>query len=341
MRIYHVLLFLGFSGQGLRLSAQEPVGPSGASDTLVAGCSGGDSGGGLGLVVTGVGGILEWQKDGPGAITSEDYRLLGNDSARTAAVFAELARIRFRSIEQHTQSNMTCFLSLTGSAGPHSISWPLGEPPVQLERTRHLLEALRDPGRPLPEPVPPEGSATPREIECAKGRMASEDVAACTARFNRFYGRVVPALGAVILPIVLILLRRTAIFRLAELYPPVQPRAPRRRVFASALFVGRQFFRYSAWLTVDDSHLHVSGFGPARLWVPKLSVALSDITATPERFRWGLYVRSTIRLTLARDRSMKFLVWPDEFERLAAASGGRLRLNERQTHAEVPAERSY
>jgi hypothetical protein len=342
MRIHHALLLLGFSGPVLELGAQVPASPSEATDTLVAGCRGGDTGGGRGLLVTRRGEIFEWQKDGPDALGSEDYTKLGNDSVTAAAVFTELTRIRFRSIEQHKPSNMTCFLSLSGRAGTHSVSWPLGEPPVPLDRARHLLERLRRTGEPvLQGMVPPVAPAAQQSLECGRGRIRSQDVAACTGRFNGFFPWVLLPLWAVILPIVLILLRRATIFRLAELYPPAPARTPRRRVFASAMFVGRLFYRCSAWLTVDHSYLHVSGFGPARLWVPKFSIVLSDITSTPERFRWGLYSPLTIRLTLARDPSTRFLVWPDEFEKLAAASGGRLRLIEPETVAAQSDAQSY
>jgi hypothetical protein len=341
MRIHHALLLLGFSAQALELNAQVAASRSEATDTLIAGCRGGETGGGRGLLVTRRGEIFEWQKDGPGALGSEDYKMLGNDSLTAVAVFMELAWIRFRSIEQHKPSNMTCFLSLTGRAGTHSVSWPLGEPPVQLDRARHLLATLRYTGQPrLPDTVRPDRPAAPGSLECGRGRMGSQDVAACTERF-KFFPWVLLPLWAVILPIVLILLRRATIFRLAELYPPVPARTPRRRVFASAMFVGRLFYRCSAWLTVDHSYLHVSGFGPARLWVPKFSIVLSDITSTPERFRWGLYNPLTIRLTLARDPSTRFLVWPDEFEKLAAASGGRLRLIEPETMAAQSDAQSY
>jgi hypothetical protein len=342
MRIHHGLLLLGFSGQALELSAQVPASPPEATDTLVAGCRGGETGGGRGLLVTRRGEIFEWQKDGPDALGSGDYKMLGNDSVTAAAVFLELARIGFRSIEQLKPSNMTCFLSFIGPDGRHSVSFPLGEPPVQLDRARHLLETLRHAGEPvLQRMVPPVAPAAQPSLECGRGRMRSQDVAACAERFNRLFGRVLLTLGAVILPIVAILLRRTAIFQLAEAYPPVQPRTQCRRVFASAMFVGALFYRCSAWLTIDDSYLHISGFGPARLWVPRLSIALSDITATPEKFRWGLYNRLTIRLRLARDPRVRFLVWPDDFEKLAAAGGGRLRLAEPTPVAAQSIAQSY
>jgi hypothetical protein len=322
MRIHCLVLVLALSSGASQSAASVQRSSPGPRDTVIAGCSGGRSGGGHGLLVTKRGDILEWDWHGPGALSPDKYTRVGTDSAAATAIFTELARIRFDSINHLKRSDMTCFLQLIAPVGVHSVSWPLGDPPVQLREVRRLLQDLGESVRKME----PERQAAPRRLECSRGRMRSEDIAACDESFNRFARWFLLVGLGVITPILLIMRRRTALFRLAELYPPVPVRTPHRRIFASAMVVGKLFYRASTWLTVDDSYLHVSGIGPARLWVPRLSVALSDISATPDKFRWGLYNPHTVRLTFARDPSVRFMVWPEEFEQLVESSQGRLRL---------------
>lgn len=127
--------------------------------------------------------------------------------------------------------------------------------------------------------------------------------------------------------------RGTLWHRLAELYPSASPRTSGRRLFASRVVVGTGFYKNTTRLSVDETHLHVSGLGPSRLWLPTFSVPWSDISATYDDYPWGLWNSRVIRLTFARDPGIRFLVWPGEFERLTKASGGRLRLPESQTPA--------
>jgi hypothetical protein len=317
MRINHALLWFAFCGQALNLIAQVHASRPQAADRLVAGCRGGRSGGGRGLVITSRGEVLEWQQDGPGVPDLDDDTRVGTDSAAAAALFAELAWIRFESIVYQKQA---CFLELV------AVAWPLGESPVQLDELRMVLQRSGQWSRTVSAEWPGQVEAAPHSLACGRGRMRSEDAAACDASFDRFMRRFLLFGWGLTVPVLLVASRRTAIFQLAELYPPV-PVLPRHRcVFAGAMVVGKLSYRACAWLRVDDAYLHVSGFGPARLWVPRLSIALSDITATRETLRWGLYNRLTIRLTLGRDPSVRFLVRPDDFEKLAAASGGGLRL---------------
>jgi hypothetical protein len=324
MRIHCLVLVLVLSSGALQSATQVQGSSPRPRDSVIAGCSGGRSGGGRGLLVTRRGDILEWERDGPGGLSPKNYTRIGTDSAAATAIFAELARIGFDSIDHRKPSDMTCFLELIAPTGEHSVSWPLGDLPMQLRELHRMLDGLGESAR----MVRKERQAAPRGLECSRGRMRSEDGAACQESFNRFARWFLLGGLGVIMPILLIMRRRTAIFRLAELYPPVPPRTPHRGIFASEMVVGKLFYRASTWLTVDDSYLHVSGIGPARLWVPRLSVALSDISATPDKFRWGLYNPQTVRLTFARDPSVRFMVWPEEFERLAKASSGRLRLAE-------------
>jgi hypothetical protein len=335
MPIGWLLLVLALSSGASQSAAQVQGSSPEPRDTVIAGCSGGRSGGGHGLLVTKRGDILEWDRHGPGAPKPDDYTRVGTDSAAATAIFAELARIRFDSISHLKRSDMTCFLELMAPAGGHSVSWPLGaEPPVQLREVRRLLNGVGESARKVRQErwtSVTRAEGAPRRLECSRGRMRSEDVAACEESFDRFIRWFLLVGWAVTVPILLIMSRRTALFRLAELYPPVTPRTRRRRIFASGMVVGKLFYRASTWLTVDDTYLHVSGIGPARLWVPRLSVALSDIAAVPDEFRWGLWRRHTVRLTFARDPGVRFLVWPEVFERLVEASGSRLRLAEPQT----------
>ena len=207
---------------------------------------------------------------------------------------------------------------------PHAAAIPLT--PLT-SAAPHVRSQAGDPGTAQPGQT----QAAPSRLECGKGRMRPEDRAACNERFAKFAG----AFLRIGLPVALLLLlimwlitdRRSAWRRLAELYPAVPLRNPSRRIFASRLVLGKGFYKNTTWLTIDDSHLHVSGVGPSRLWMPTFSVPLSDISATPDDYPWGLWDSRVIRLSFARDPSVRFMVWPTEFEQLAAASEG-LRLAE-------------
>lgn len=56
-----------------------------------------------------------------------------SQSTDTARVFAELERIRFRTLHFTEIDNMTCSLELKDKVGQHSVSWKMGQPPAQLE----------------------------------------------------------------------------------------------------------------------------------------------------------------------------------------------------------------
>lgn len=114
--------------------------------------------------------------------------------------------------------------------------------------------------------------------------------------------------------------------RLAERYPAAPLRRPRRRFFAAGLVVGTRYYKNTAWLTVDDSHLHVSGLGPASLVLRRFSVPHSDIMATPDDFRWGPWNPRVTRMTFAREATTPVMVLPALYLKLVEASAGRLRL---------------
>lgn len=110
------------------------------TDTAIAGCSGGFTGGGGGVVVTSRGEIIQWAQDT--YAPPRRYRTLRTDSAAAAAIFAELARIRFRSLPEGKSSNVTCSLELTGAGGAHAVSWPLGRPPAAVRAVYERMFAL-------------------------------------------------------------------------------------------------------------------------------------------------------------------------------------------------------
>jgi hypothetical protein len=125
--------------------------------------------------------------------------------------------------------------------------------------------------------------------------------------------------------------------RLAARYPAAPERGNRRRFFASGLVVGDRYYKNSTWLTIDDAYFHVSGFGPASLWLRRFSIPLAEIVATPDRYRWGPWDTRVIRLTFAREPSAPVMVSPGVFAKLAQASVGRLRLPAEGEPSAMPA----
>jgi hypothetical protein len=113
--------------------------------------------------------------------------------------------------------------------------------------------------------------------------------------------------------------------RLAQLYPAAPAPLTGQRTFAWRVVIGRRYYQNMTWLRIDDSYLHVSGPRPFRRWLPTFSAPLSDITVTPDKYRWALFDPDVIRLTFGRDPSVRCLVWPSEFQKLTEASKGRLR----------------
>lgn len=110
---------------------------SGVVDTVRIGCSGGVTGNGTGNVLTSDGRLSRYSKE---LQSPRVYTPLRQDSAAARAVFAELDRMRFRTVHHKEISNMTCVLELRDRAGEHYVSWPARNPPAALEPA---LAALR------------------------------------------------------------------------------------------------------------------------------------------------------------------------------------------------------
>jgi hypothetical protein len=114
--------------------------------------------------------------------------------------------------------------------------------------------------------------------------------------------------------------------RLVELYPTTPRQGGPGRLFVGLMIFGRGRIRNSTWMEIDAGHLHVSAVKPMHLVRAPFSVPLADIAATPDVWLGGLLRLPVIRLTLARNPSLRIMVTPPLFERLAAMSDGRLRV---------------
>lgn len=103
-----------------------------STDTVSVGCSGGTTGGGSGNTLTRGGQLAAYQQATfrRESITQTPLR---RDSAAATRVFATLERVRFRALRFNKPDNMTCYLALQDRDGTHSVSWPMGQPPKELE----------------------------------------------------------------------------------------------------------------------------------------------------------------------------------------------------------------
>jgi hypothetical protein len=113
--------------------------------------------------------------------------------------------------------------------------------------------------------------------------------------------------------------------RLVELYPAAPMQSCRGLLWVDLLIFGRGRIRNSTWFEIDEGNLHVSAVKPLHLVRAPFSVPLAEITATPDVWMGGVLRQPVVRLTLARDPSLRIMVTPRLFERLAAMSDGRLR----------------
>jgi hypothetical protein len=110
---------------------------------------------------------------------------------------------------------------------------------------------------------------------------------------------------------------------LCDRYPPVEPAEGTKRTLERVVFgTGPRM----TWVKVgaDHAHLHVAfayTLGNARFSVP-----LEEITAVPDRFPLMILAPDVIRLTFERDPGRPMLVGRLLFDRLSAASGGRLKV---------------
>jgi hypothetical protein len=118
--------------------------------------------------------------------------------------------------------------------------------------------------------------------------------------------------------------------RLAQRYPAA-PVLPGRRIRCHFLVMGRSTYKSMASLIADSGHLHFSMGFLFRPGYPTLSIPWSDITASRDEWRWSLPAAPVVRLTLRRDPEVRVLIRPRVAEEVMAASGGRLRLDERAT----------
>ena len=103
---------------------------SASTDTVRVGCFGGDAALASGNLLTRAGALIRYEKQLDAPAT---YAFMRRDSAAAARVFAELERIRFRTLRINEIDNMTCSLELKDRVGQHSVSWRMGQPPAQLE----------------------------------------------------------------------------------------------------------------------------------------------------------------------------------------------------------------
>lgn len=100
-----------------------------STDTVRVGCFGGHAASSSGNVLDRAGALSSYEKQ---LQTPATYSFLRRDSAVAALVFAELERIRFRTMRVNAISNMTCFLELSDSEGEHEVTWLMGRPPAEL-----------------------------------------------------------------------------------------------------------------------------------------------------------------------------------------------------------------
>ena len=107
------------------------------TDSVLIGCSGGNTGLGIGNTLTREGQLGAYTKPLREAATHTPLR---RDAAGATAVFGALERIRFRAFRFSEIGNMTCYLELIDGEGKHEVNWVMGRPPQELAPA---LAALR------------------------------------------------------------------------------------------------------------------------------------------------------------------------------------------------------
>jgi hypothetical protein len=130
-----LLAFAGATAGSAQEPAQGP--PSAVSDSVRIGCSGGNTGLGLGNTLTRDGQLAAYRKPLREAATHTPLR---HDSAAARAVFGALERIHFRAFRFSEIGNMTCYLELIDGEGKHQVNWVMGQAPPELAP---VLTALR------------------------------------------------------------------------------------------------------------------------------------------------------------------------------------------------------
>lgn len=120
-------------------------GPSGEAlaEAVVAGCSGGVTGGGSGVTLTRAGTLYRWER--PGATpAAQDSTLVRVDSALAAEVFRRLQAMRFTRIQYRDVGNMSCFVIARTDSVEHEVIWggsDGGVPPAVRDVHERLMRA--------------------------------------------------------------------------------------------------------------------------------------------------------------------------------------------------------
>ena len=129
-------------------------------------------------------------------------------------------------------------------------------------------------------------------------------------------------------PMLILTARASGWRRLADLYPNRNP-GTTRAFRCSPVLMRMSNYRGGARLTPDESHLHFAQPAFQRPGHPSFSVPWSDISATLDEWPWfPLKGHPMVRLTLAKDPDLRILVPRRDGERIAAASEGRLTVEE-------------
>ena len=122
-------------------------GPSGEAlaQAVVAGCSGGVTGGGSGVTLTRAGALYRWERPSA-APAARDSTLVRVDSALAAEVFRRLEAMRFTRIQYRDVGNMSCFVVARTDSAEHEVVWggtEGGVPAAVRDVHERLLRAAR------------------------------------------------------------------------------------------------------------------------------------------------------------------------------------------------------
>ena len=116
---------------GIGSAQSTAVAPATAgSDSVRIGCSGGNTGLGIGNTLTRDGHLASYRRPLGEPV---EHSPLRRDTTATARIFSALERIRFRTIRFSEIGNMTCYLELIDGAGRHEVDWVIGRPPPEIE----------------------------------------------------------------------------------------------------------------------------------------------------------------------------------------------------------------
>ncbi len=136
-----LLWFAAAANCSTATSNRSPVAANSA-DTLVAGCSGGVTGGGGGVAVTGAGELLSWSRPGPAPGPTE-WKVVGRDQTAAQRLFPRLAAAKFDQTDFNDPSNMTCYLARQGGSKSHEVAWPMGQRPPRIAAIVALYDDVR------------------------------------------------------------------------------------------------------------------------------------------------------------------------------------------------------